>query len=98
MSFLHAILDRVRPVKSGPSRSYRAEVVEFLIGDWAERGGEGREYRLDEEDAAVIVTLNRPLVASFEKSGMRPTFAANAVGNAYPDRLKFTGAKSARRA
>ena len=94
MNLILNFLDRVRPVKQGPSRQYRAEVLRFLLGDWSERASGGREFRLDENEAEGLVTLHQDVVMEHERGRFLPAFAADAIGRMYDTRLVYNGGLS----
>jgi hypothetical protein len=93
---LSALLDLIRPKRSGPSRAYRAKVEHFLAGDWSERGSGGRQFTLTEP--AGLVALHSALVADYERQGYGPSFASDAIGRLHDERLVFHGTLSSRRA
>lgn len=93
---LAALLDLIRPKRSGPSRAYRAKVERCLAGDWSERGPGGRVFKL--EDPSGLVALHLPLVADHEARGFGPSFASDAIGRLHDERLLFHGTFSSRRA
>jgi hypothetical protein len=93
---LAALLDCIRPKRSGPSRAYRARVERFLAGDWSERGSGGRLFKLESPEG--LVALHLPLVAEHEQRGMGPSFASDAIGRLHDERLVFHGTLSSRRA
>lgn len=88
MFVIAALLDLIRPKRSGPSRTYRAQVERCLAGDWSERL----------ENPAGLVALHLPLVADHEARNFGPSFASDAIGRLHDERLLFHGTFSSRRA